>query len=306
MGRTEKINFLTILLAALFLLYINRHMIDSVFASLSTSEEFLLLAGFSSIADFTGRTSALRQIKNENGDRTRLAASLEDISGVNLTKMFAYSERRENYPASLNCLRKVKSYQVLAYFGGALTHASVGIVFIYIMAETRFNNSLTFVIGVILILLAESAIIRTVTLYHDVITSFVGSEGLDQKLISSNPWDTLKRSLTNLITGMLFISLAMFFITNIGTLSTFANHPKVLWGVHYLIIFASLTSGVGWIGSAVYQVLPHISQKYADFDLPNPNDAIFTDVQPRPDGTFLFQTAREDDENKDKEEETSL
>lgn len=305
MGKAEKLNFLAIIAVSLFLLYVNRNMVETLFASLSTGEELLWWAGFGSIMYFVGNVSALKEMEQESGERTRLATSLDEIAGVNLSKIFAYGEQLENYPASLSCLRKIKSYQVLAYFGGALTITSVGIVFIYLMAETRFNSSFTFFVGVLLIFSAESAIVKIVVSYHNTITKFVGSEGLDIKLISKSLWDTFKRSLSNLLVGVLFFALALSAITTLDNFSNFANHPEVLRGIHYLIVFASLTSAVGWIGTGIYQMLPHISPQYADYELPNANEAFFTDIEQRPDGTFLFQTAEDSDEEQGAGKESS-
>lgn len=294
MGREEKAQFLAIAAVSVFLLYVNRNAIEMLFASLSTGEELLMWAGTLSIAYFTGNVSALREVQKESGDRTRLAASLDDIAGVNITKIFAYGERVENFPASLNCLRKIKSYQVLAYFGGTLTFASVGVAFIYFMRETRLPNNTFVVIGWILIFLAEGSIVKMALTNYNAITTFVGSEGLDASLVHRSQWSTFKHSFSSFIVGISFTALALFFIITIDEFSTFVNYPNVLRGVHYLIVFASLTSGVGWIGTAIYQMLPHLSPKYADYELPDANEAFFTDVEQRPDGTFLFQTAEED------------
>ncbi|WP_254279656.1 hypothetical protein [Haloarcula marina] len=294
MGREEKVQFLAIAAVSLFLLYVNRNAIEPLFGTFSTGEELLMWVGSFSIAYFTGSVSALREIQQKNGDRTRLAASLDDIAGVNITKIFNYGERVENYPASLNCLRKIKSYQVLAYFGGTLTFASVAVGFIYVMRETRLPNNTYVVIGWALIFLAEGSIIKMAFANYNAITAFVGSEGLDASLVRRSQWETFKLSLSNFFVGISFLALALFLISTLDNFSTIATYPNVLRGVHYLIVFASLTSGFGWIGTAIYQMFPHFSPKYADYELPDANEAFFTNVEQRPDGTFLFQTAEED------------
>lgn len=291
----NKWKILAIVFLSGFFLYAKRGTLVDIVNSLSNLEILIGILSSYSFSIISGYYSALSEVDEENWNSGYIIHdSSGEMEGIDLKRAFSYMERVGNYPASTECLRKLKSYQILAHLGAVLTLASAGVVIIYLFAEFRPKSSLMFIGGVLLTFLAEGQVYRGIVKRHDIVTRFIGSEGLGMEFIGRNVWSALKRSIAHLFTGTTFIALATFAILTLENFLPYTGHPEVLRGIHYLVVFTALTAGVGWIGSAFYFVAPFFREEYRNNSIPDWGEIMYTEIRQTEDGGFVYKTANKE------------
>lgn len=269
--------------------------IYGIISPLSSFESKLGWFGILGVSFYLGMSSVIEKKDDQDSSlRSIIYDKSGETNGIALNKAAIYSERQRNFPASVGCLRKIKSYQVLSHVGGVLTLVAIGIFLIYIFSEVRVQGDVIFAINVITTVVLEAIIVKAIISRHDSITQFTGYTITNDIFVYRNFWKNAGVSLVNIITGMSFLSFGIFLVITVGYFSQYLSHPDVLTVLQYMIAIPSFTSGIGWVGTGIYQILPHISGKYANFNEPDIGEALLTEIEEKDNGKYLLKNQSEE------------